>query len=533
MKKLVSLVLTMTLLLGIMAMVPAAAEEPVELEMFLDFSWLPDSYVNVADSRIGKIITEKTGVKLNITRAKTDDGEQLNLLLASDDLPDMVCVDYSAPIFGTLLESDYVMDLMPLMEEYAPEFKERMGEGYWNFYKSDAGVNNYYANCAFSPAITDKYAAFGGWCELMAVRQDIYEALGSPALSTEEELIAHLEEVREKYPEVKVYAAAKSTSLSLTGRYGGLSWWKTAYGIETYYEAEDGSVVAAYNHPDYPKAIKLLNDLYLHGFITREDLAGTDEGLDAQMESGNVYMFGCQPADIRYAPAGNPDAHYIAGPVFDTWKGTQQGGIFWCATFITKNCKDPAAAIRLMDYMTSEEGDHLNLWGVEGEDWEYNENGAPVYTDWYYEQNATSSSEYGLNRGNVLFSMNWGDHEWVNYNVPYEEEYMHQARSVMQDHYFCRLNFLSLDPVGNSYESLVMQQCKDAWDEAIPNIIMADSNEEALQRFEELKATMESLDIASLEAYWTAKSNKIKEAFGEDNMILIGADNAIYHATFD
>ncbi|NLV58702.1 MAG: extracellular solute-binding protein, partial [Clostridiales bacterium] len=370
MKKLVTLILAIAMMLSMLAVAPGMAEEVVELNVFYDFSWLPQSYAN-SDSRIFKAVEEVTGVRMNVTLAKTSDGEQINLMLTSGDLPDIVCVDYASPIYGTLRESNEVLDLMPLIEQYAPEFKERMGEGYWNFYKSDAGVNNYFANCAFSPAVAEKYAAFGGWCELMAVRQDIYEALCSPALSTPEELLEHLRTVRETYPDVKVYMSANAGSLALTGRYDGLNWWKTAFGIETYYENDEGKVVAAYNHPQYEEAIKFINTLYLEGFITREDLAGTDESNTARRESGEIYMFQTNPAGIQYAPAGNPDVRYIAGPVFDTWKGTQQGGIFWCATFITKNCKNPEAAIKLLDYLTSTEGDRLNQWGIEGEDWEF------------------------------------------------------------------------------------------------------------------------------------------------------------------
>jgi hypothetical protein len=29
--------------------------------------------------------------------------------------------------------------------------------------------------------------------------------------------------------------------------------------------------------------------------------------------------------------------------------------------------------------------------------------------------------------------------------------------------------------------------------------------------------------------YWTMRSNRIRNAFGDDNLILWGADNAIYH----
>lgn len=40
----------------------------------------------------------------------------------------------------------------------------------------------------------------------------------------------------------------------------------------------------------------------------------------------------------------------------------------WC---ITKNCKDPVAAMQFCNFMASEEGQYLTLWGVEGEHWDY------------------------------------------------------------------------------------------------------------------------------------------------------------------
>jgi hypothetical protein len=41
------------------------------------------------------------------------------------------------------------------------------------------------------------------------------------------------------------------------------------------------------------------------------------------------------------------------------------------------------------------------------------------------------------------------------------------------------------------------------------------------------------MGMASVEKYWTDKSNKIVNAFGRNNLILKGADNAIYHRSFD
>lgn len=50
-----------------------------------------------------------------------------------------------------------------------------------------------------------------------------------------------------------------------------------------------------------------------------------------------------------------------------TYNGRSSLG--WDAIAITKNCKHVDAALRLYDYLASEEGQYLLLWGIEGKDW--------------------------------------------------------------------------------------------------------------------------------------------------------------------
>ena len=118
MRKLVSLLLTMAMALGMMAL-PGAAEsadqnqEVVELDFFLNIT-----YLNATDfeDEIAQGITNATGVKLNMTRAKTGDSEQLNLMMASNDLPDLVCVETASPIRYALRDSGMVQDFAPLID---------------------------------------------------------------------------------------------------------------------------------------------------------------------------------------------------------------------------------------------------------------------------------------------------------------------------------------------------------------------------------------------------------------------------------
>jgi ABC-type glycerol-3-phosphate transport system substrate-binding protein len=479
----------------------AAGGGIVELSLFLNYSWITDNSsfggYGTPESRVRKEIEEKTGVRLNITNAKTDDYEQINLLIASNDLPDMVSVDYLSPVYGTLSESDMVTDLMPLIKQYAPDLIDTMGQEYWNYYKSDSGINNFFANCAFSPKSGEKYAAFGGWCPILAGRNDIWEALGEPDISTPEKFKQHLVEVRNKYPNVKPLLVGASNNLGLVAAINsaGLNFFKAGFGIEAFYEKSDGSITTAYNHPEYVNFLTWINELFREGFITREELAGTDDTIRAMQEQGNVYLYVASIRDIELPPAGNPNVIYHAIPPMGKMYCSQQSDLAWVCTFLSKKCKNPDAAIKLLAYLATTEGDRLNQWGQEGVDYEYNENGSPVRTAWYNEITSQPNNRYNAERGFVLSSMNWGDHEWINLNVGEEPPYMHRARMYYQDHYYARLNFLSLNPTGNSMESILLQQCRDYFDETIPKIIMADSRNESISIFNEMKATLNTMGI--------------------------------------
>jgi hypothetical protein len=129
--------------------------------------------------------------------------------------------------------------------------------------------------------------------------------------------------------------------------------------------------------------------------------------------------------------------------------------------------------------------------------------------------------------------MNWGDHEWVTLNVGEEEPFWHRARVLYQDHFYGRLNFLSLNPSGSITESIIFQQCDDYFKETFPKIIMAGSRNAAISLFNDMKSVLISMGIGEVEKYWTTKSNKVKEAFGAENIRLKGADSVVYHKLYD
>ena len=80
-------------------------------------------------------IIKKTGVTLDYNQASGDAKEKLNLMLASNDYPDLILIDRSSGMIDKFISAKALIPLEDLIEEYAPNIKEQYGE-YLNRAKS-------------------------------------------------------------------------------------------------------------------------------------------------------------------------------------------------------------------------------------------------------------------------------------------------------------------------------------------------------------------------------------------------------------
>ena len=83
-------------------------------------------------------IIKKTGVTLDYNQASGDAKEKLNLMLASNDYPDLILIDRSSGMIDKFISAKALIPLEDLIEEYAPNIKEQYGE-YLNRSKSEDG----------------------------------------------------------------------------------------------------------------------------------------------------------------------------------------------------------------------------------------------------------------------------------------------------------------------------------------------------------------------------------------------------------
>src|SRR5690606_35146227 len=94
-----------------------AGEKPkeiVELSLFINHTWYP---MTEWAGTIAEELTKKTGVKLNVTVAA--DSEQLPLMIASGDLPDLIFTGREPRLETPEMSYDW----HELIKEYAPDFE--------------------------------------------------------------------------------------------------------------------------------------------------------------------------------------------------------------------------------------------------------------------------------------------------------------------------------------------------------------------------------------------------------------------------
>jgi putative aldouronate transport system substrate-binding protein len=198
------------------------------------------------------------------------------------------------------------------------------------------------------------------------VREDIMEELGNPPLESLEDLLNIYKMVKAKYPDLIVYIPHPT-------------WWNAfldMLGVSSQLYADDnGGVHVYFNHPGYLDYLKFMNTLYREGYLNPESFTYKPEQFLQIVKSGQVFSasYNTSLADEtnKTYDENGVDAHLVPVVKALKYKGEERLKILdtsvgWASFFISKNVKDPARAIRFVEFLKSPEGDALTQWGIEG-----------------------------------------------------------------------------------------------------------------------------------------------------------------------
>lgn len=340
-------------------------------------------YVDVADfddgenTLVDRVIFEKTGVKIKYIYGGTEaSSTTLAGMINSDSLPDLVSWERTSAVYREAIETRQLYSFEELFETYAdiPDFlPEKMKM--WNSY--DDGKN--YGVISHFSADEDpvNFAAY-----VLIARKDMLEETGADAVSG----FADMASFKQTLLRVKAHYAGDKAFIPFFSADGGQTLHEF---LAIAKEDKDGNYVDWKATDEGKQLARDMNDLYVNGLLTNESLANTLTEKEA-IVSGRVFCMLANWAEVyplmqdsyklgqEWVAVGPLRNDKGDDPILTPW--TQAG---YLATSVSKNCKNPEAALRLLRFLYSEEGQTLCTYGIEGTTYTTNADGTYSYTAEY------------------------------------------------------------------------------------------------------------------------------------------------------
>ncbi|WP_091064781.1 ABC transporter substrate-binding protein [Paenibacillus sp. NFR01] len=369
---------------------------------------------------VGKVITEKTGVSLE---AEFDVGsgggqDKIALMSASGQYPEII---YAKGEIGKLVDAGALLDLTDLIDKYAPNIKKVMANNMnrMKYSKDNQAIYSIPTNVGVDQTPFDVTSGF-------EVQHRVLKELGYPKIRT----VADFEKVLKDYvalhpetdgqPTIPLSLNADSWKIMITVTNQAAATTGAAGDGEYYIDPKTYEAVLHYERPEEKEYFRWLNHMYNTGLLDKDSFVQKEDQYKSKISSGRVLALTSDEweyADAENAlkAAGKDEYTYAHFPVTmsEQYKDNslQQVGVDGYGISITTACKDPVRAIKFIDWMSSEEGQVLMNWGVEGKTYNM-ENGKRVMPadvlDRKVNDNANFAKETGIGLYSI-FGAHYGD----------------------------------------------------------------------------------------------------------------------------
>lgn len=360
--------------------------EIIELELFTFWGPPADIY---EDNPIGKVIEQKTGVRLipaGVTGG-VDYIQKMNLMFASNETPDFCTAPYwggtdiSTLTIKKAAKEGLVLPLDELVAQYGENLSlnEGMAKDFLQLDIEDPGFNgNHYL---IPHHFYDKEDVFL-WMYAPFARKDVLDAIGvkPEEITTSEKLY----EVCKMIKDQKI-TDFNGNPIIPAGTFDG-GWAAEMYAL-SYKRMEfgnltkvDGAYTLKLFDPITDNYALFMRKMVADGLLDAECFTQTREMADQKVKNGSyAFIAAHYPAVFeaydKYLKGEHPEAVYVPiGPIINAdgkplaGDGRQLNGMAGVgAFFLPKGCTNPEAVIRVLNYVNSEEGSRLVLYGIEGE----------------------------------------------------------------------------------------------------------------------------------------------------------------------
>lgn len=481
-----------------------------------------------------KYMNEKFNITLNYSCPEADADSKLNLMISSDDLPDVIILDRNAN-WLKLINLGKLVDINTLKYEGC-SFDEDILESTQKLLSVNGGLYGI-PNWA-------RKGATGGNMSWM-VNHDVYEQLGSPELKTLEDLHQFMLDAKEK----GVKTSDDQSIFPWLPRQDDNGFYTVSaiyrsYGnpnlIDTYWSQADNDVKLAVYDDNYVAALKIANQWYKEGLFPETTYTDSNDQFVEKLANGRAaityYDFSQDDTNHFRTLLQEKDGNtydllgwelkdspiYPAADGVDYVYGEEGGTVGWNVNCITTKAENPQRIFDLYSWMLTKDGSINMMYGPEGGLWEgKDDEGNPILKKpeeeltsdeknaagcWFWSQPAHSDNvdltKYAVNEQQPEGSRSWvisiQDHVFT------PEDSIHPAIPGQK--------FLTDENTGLSLEidptedlGMARQAITDECKMRIPQIIMASDDATFDKLVQDLKDFAESNQVHDIEKVYTDK----------------------------
>lgn len=492
------------------------AKERVDFEWYINYSWFTTGW---GENIVSRKITEETGVNIKFITPSGNESEKLNALIAADSLPDFITLGWWEPQVNEMIEKDMVYALNELADSYDTYFYQVSDADVVNWYTKEDGNIYCYPNSSYTAKDIEEYDNIGS-NQTFLVRKDIYEAIGSPDMTTPEGFHAAVKKAYEMFPTVDGEPLIP-IGAHVFNEQGNASFDQYLMNFLAVPFEKNGEFYDRYTDEDYLTWLKMFREMNEEGLLAGDVFIDQRTQMEEKMAQGRYFCMIYQYTDMvsqqKQLYATHPERIYLAvdGPrnaAGDDHTLTTTGINGWTVTLISKNCENPERAIEFLDYMLSEEGQLRISLGVEGETFEY-VGGKPVIKEEVNELLNTDRAEYnriyGADNAYWMLQNNKLQLKW-------KQEPGEPLKQIMEWSYpYAVYNgqYDSFLPDG-SQEAYMDGKIEALWSETLPRLLLAESEERFDEIFDEFLHKREEYGFEQVQAAKTELMKQAKEKMG-------------------
>ncbi|MDO4331849.1 MAG: extracellular solute-binding protein [Eubacteriales bacterium] len=457
-----------------------AAEDEITLDWYVNYSWYTTAW---GGNAVSEKITEETGIRIQFISPAGNESNKLNALIASDSLPDIITLGWWETQLDEMIEKDMVYALNELAKQYDTGFFEVADPIVCDWYQKEDGNLYCYPNSTYTPKDYETHDDIGS-NQTFLVRKDIYEAIGSPDMTTPEGFADAVRKAAAAFPEVDGEPLIP-IGAHIFDQTGCVSFDQYLQNFLAVPYEKDGEYYDRYTDPDYIRWLKMFRQLGEEGYLREDIFIDQRTQMEEKITQGRYFCMIYQRTDIEAQQKtlykNTPERIYIAvdGPKNadgDDHMLPGAGLNGWTVTLISKNCKRPDRALELFTYLMSEHGQMTTYLGVEGVTYDMVD-GKPVLKEEVRElldQDRTQYDRlYGGDNAYWMFQNNVMQKQWVpKYEGPLTQM---EEWTYRYTHYLAQYE-IKMD--SNTEAGYAYSQIQSLWSETLPRLLLAPSEEE-------------------------------------------------------